>query len=44
MYKNKKVMGKSRKLKKSEKDCYSLRKPASSKKNKIKTGANLIGN
>ncbi len=29
---------------KSERDFYSLRKPASSKKNKIKTGINLIGN
>lgn len=37
-------MGRGKKHRKSERDCYSLRKTGSSKKNRIKTGVNLIGN
>lgn len=37
-------MSKNKKQRKSDKNCYSLKKPTSSKKNKIKTGINLINN
>lgn len=37
-------MSKNKKQRKSDKNCSSLKKPTSSKKNKIKTGINLINN